>query len=222
MAILGSSGAGKTTLLNTLTFQSVSNLTISGIRAINGIPVSSKTLASQSAYVQQDDLFLGTLTVREHLIFQALVRMDKEISYQQRMERVDEVISELALAKCQNTPIGIVGRIKGISGGEKKRLSFAAEVLTNPKLMFCDEPTSGLDSFMALTVMQVLKEMAMTGKTIICTIHQPSSELYSLFDKLLLMSEGRTAFLGSPEEAEIFFRESETYYLPKKNSDFFL
>ncbi|XP_044261652.1 protein white isoform X2 [Tribolium madens] len=209
LAILGSSGAGKTTLLNTLTFHTTSNLTVSGLRCVNGTPVSSKTLASQSAYVQQDDLFIGTLTVREHLIFQALLRMDRDISYNQRMARVEEVISDLALTKCQNTQIGILGRIKGISGGEKKRLSFAAEVLTNPKLMFCDEPTSGLDSFMALTVMQVLKEMAMTGKTVICTIHQPSSEVYSMFDKLLLMSEGRTAFLGSPEEAETFFREIE-------------
>lgn len=97
--------------------------------------------------------------------------------------------------------------MKGISGGERKRLSFAAEVLTNPSLMFCDEPTSGLDSFMALNVIQVLKTMAQSGKTVICTIHQPSSELYALFDKLLLLAEGRVAFLGSPEEAEILFTE---------------
>ncbi|RZB77475.1 ABC transmembrane transporter white, partial [Asbolus verrucosus] len=209
LAILGSSGAGKTTLLNALTFQSSSNVIVSGIRCVNGIPVSSKTLTSQSAYVQQDDLFIGNLTVKEHLIFQALVRMDRNLSYKQRMQRVEEVISELALVKCQNTQIGIIGRIKGISGGERKRLSFAAEVLTNPRLMFCDEPTSGLDSFMALNVIQVLKSMTMSGKTVICTIHQPSSELYSMFDKLLLMSEGRTAFLGSPEEADMFFKELE-------------
>lgn len=112
---------------------------------------------------------------------------------------------QLSLTKCQNTPIGIPGRIKGISGGERKRLSFAAEVLTNPHLMFCDEPTSGLDSFMALNVVQVLKNMAQLGKTIVCTIHQPSSEIFALFDKILLMAEGRTAFLGSPNEADEFF-----------------
>lgn len=88
-----------------------------------------------------------------------------------------------------------------------KRVSFAAEVLTNPSLMFCDEPTSGLDSFMALNVIQVLKGLAQKGKTIICTIHQPSSELYSMFDKLLLLAEGRVAFLGTPDEADSFFRE---------------
>lgn len=88
-----------------------------------------------------------------------------------------------------------------------KRVSFAAEVLTNPSLMFCDEPTSGLDSFMALNVIQVLKGLAQKGKTMICTIHQPSSELYSMFDKLLLLAEGRVAFLGTPDEADTFFRE---------------
>lgn len=97
--------------------------------------------------------------------------------------------------------------MKGLSGGEKKRLSFAAEVLTNPSLMFCDEPTSGLDSFMALNVVHVLKTMAQNGKTIICTIHQPSSELYALFDKILLLTEGKVAFMGTPEEANIFFTE---------------
>ncbi|KAH0815629.1 hypothetical protein GEV33_007162 [Tenebrio molitor] len=192
LAILGSSGAGKTTLLNALTFQSPSSIAVSGIRCVNGVPVAPKTLTSQSAYVQQDDLFIGNLTVKEHLVFQALLRMDRHISYTQRMRRVEEVILEFGLTKCQNTQIGIL-----------------AEVLTNPKLMFCDEPTSGLDSFMAFTVIQVLKSMAMAGRTVVCTIHQPSSELYSLFDKLLLMSEGRTAFLGSPEEADIFFKQLE-------------
>lgn len=114
---------------------------------------------------------------------------------------------QIGLKKCEHTMIGQTGIIKGLSGGEKKRLSFAAEVLTNPSLMFCDEPTSGLDSFMALNVVQVLKAMAQNGKTVICTIHQPSSEVYALFDKLLLLAEGRVAFLGSPEEANIFFTE---------------
>lgn len=117
------------------------------------------------------------------------------------------LLFQLGLKKCEHTAIGQTGVLKGISGGERKRLSFAAEVLTNPSLMFCDEPTSGLDSFMALNVVQVLKTMAHNGKTVVCTIHQPSSELYALFDKILLLSEGRVAFLGSPEEAESFFKE---------------
>ncbi|XP_066997539.2 protein white-like [Anabrus simplex] len=207
LAIMGSSGAGKTTLLNTLMFRSPPTVLVTGQRAINGFPVSSNTLASLSAYVQQDDLFIGTLTVREHLVFQALVRMDRHIPYKQRMRRVEEVISELALTKCQNTIIGIPGRIKGISGGEMKRLSFASEVLTDPPLMFCDEPISGLDSFMAQNVVLVLKNMALKGKTVVCTIHQPSSEVFALFDKILLMAEGRVAYIGTPEGACTFFAE---------------
>ncbi|VVD00448.1 unnamed protein product [Leptidea sinapis] len=180
LAIMGSSGAGKTTLLNALTFRTPSGVVSSGTRALNGQPATPEALTALSAYVQQQDLFIGTLTVKEHLIFQ------------------------LALSKCQNTVIGIPGRLKGISGGEMKRLSFASEVLTDPPLMFCDEPTSGLDSFMA---QNVLSGLAKKGKTVVCTIHQPSSELYAMFDKLLIMADGRVAFLGSPEQATEFFKE---------------
>lgn len=207
LAIMGSSGAGKTTLLNTLTFRSGNGVSVTGRRCVNGVRVGRNAVAALSAYVQQDDLFIGTLTVREHLVFQALVRMDRHIPYTRRMRRVDEVIQELALAKCENTTIGVPGRVKGISGGEMKRLSFASEVLTDPPLMFCDEPTSGLDSFMAQNVVSVLAGMARKGKTVVCTIHQPSSEVFSLFDKVLLMAEGRVAFLGAPDHACRFFSQ---------------
>ncbi|XP_034944953.1 protein white-like isoform X2 [Chelonus insularis] len=199
-------GAGKTTLLNALTFQSGRGLTVSGMMAANGQRVTPSVLTSRTAYVQQDDLFIGTLTVKEHLLFQAMVRMDRHIPYYQRVERVNDVISELALTKCRNTIIGIPGRVKGLSGGERKRLAFASEVLTNPPLMFCDEPTSGLDSFMAHQVVSVLKDLAAQGKTIIATLHQPSSELFALFDRILLMAEGRVAFMGTPEQAYTFFK----------------
>lgn len=115
------------------------------------------------------------------------------------------------MTDCKDTIIGVLGRTKGLSGGERKRLSFASESLTDPSLLFCDEPTSGLDSFMADTVLQVLKKLSVKGKTIMITIHQPSSELYALFDKLMLMAEGRVAFLGSPHEATTFF---ETLHAP--------
>ena len=93
--------------------------------------------------------------MREHLIFQALLRMDREVAKAQRMERVEEVIQELGLSKCSDTQIGVPGKFKGISGGQMKRLAFASEVLTNPALLFCDEPTSGLDSVMAASVVEV-------------------------------------------------------------------
>ncbi|XP_023247587.1 protein white-like [Copidosoma floridanum] len=203
---MGPSGAGKTTLLNVLTLRYNTDVMVTGNVSINGKIVNSNILASRLAYVQQDDKFIGTLTVKEHLIFQSQVRMDRTIPHYQRIRRVNEVISELALSKCRNTAIGIPGKIKGISGGEMKRLSFASEVLTDPPLLLCDEPTSGLDSFMAHQVVSVLKKLAAQGKTIITTLHQPSSDIFSMFDKILLLSEGRVAFSGSSEEAYNFFK----------------
>ena len=96
-------------------------------------------------------------------------------------------------------------RIKGISGGERRRLAFASEILTNPPLLFCDEPTSGLDSFMAMTIVESLRDLASQGKTIICTIHQPSSEIFQNFDNLYLMAEGRLAYCGALANADDFF-----------------
>lgn len=180
-------------------------MSVKGIVRINGQPADVNTITALSAYVQQQDLFIGTLTVREHLVFQAQVRMDQSLSKKARMSRVEQVLVELGLAKCQNTTIGWPGTVKGISGGEMKRLAFASEVLTNPSIMFCDEPTSGLDSFMAQNVVSVLRDMAAQGRTIVCTIHQPSSEVFAMFDHLLLMADGRVAYLGKNQDAVGFF-----------------
>ncbi|XP_012525944.1 protein white [Monomorium pharaonis] len=206
LVIMGASGAGKTTLLNALTFRSTRRLSASGLMAANGHRISSGVLTSRMAYVQQNDLFIGTLTVTEHLMFQAAVRMDRQIPRLQRIKRVNEVIDEFALSNCRNTKIGVPGRVKGLSGGEMKRLSLASEVLTDPPLMFCDEPTSGLDSFMAHQVVSILKALAACGKTIVATLHQPSSEVFALFDKILLMAEGRVAFMGTTAQACAFFK----------------
>ncbi|EDW05654.1 protein white [Drosophila mojavensis] len=207
LAVMGSSGAGKTTLLNALAFRSPHGVQVSpsSMRLLNGQPVDAKEMQARCAYVQQDDLFIGSLTAREHLIFQAMVRMPRQLTYKQRVARVDQVIQELSLSKCQHTIIGVPGRVKGLSGGERKRLAFASEALTDPPLLICDEPTSGLDSFTAHSVVQVLKKLSQKGKTVILTIHQPSSELFELFDKILLIAEGRVAFLGTPSEAVDFF-----------------
>lgn len=110
---------------------------------------------------------------------------------------------QLSLNRSKNTIIGTIGN--GLSGGERKRLAFASEILTDPQMLICDEPTSGLDSFMATSITHHLRNLASRGKTIIVTIHQPSSELFALFDKLMLMSVGRVAFLGTPREAISFF-----------------
>jgi len=213
LAIIGASGSGKTTLLNTLTCRTNSQImNASGHIAVNGITVGTG-IRNISAYVQQDDLFIATMTVREHLQFRALLRMDKALTTQRRMQRVEDVIAELGLTKCADNIIGDPGRLKGISGGEMRRLSFASEILTNPPLLFCDEPTSGLDSFMADNIVTTLKDMAGKGMTVLCTIHQPSSEVFALFDTVLVMAEGRVAFMGSTKEALIFY-ESVGYTCP--------
>ncbi|GFS54142.1 protein white [Nephila pilipes] len=204
MAIMGASGAGKTTLLNVLTNRNLRLLNVEGSVLVNGQSVG-ESIIRLSAYVQQDDLFIGTLTVKEHLIFSACLRMDKHLNYEERMKRVNEVMAELNLVKCADTVIGAPGMVKGISGGEAKRLAFAAELLTKPALMFCDEPTSGLDSFISRSLVSVLRDLARGGRTIICTIHQPSSDVFELFDHLLLMAEGRVAYRGKASLALDFF-----------------
>ncbi|EFX71587.1 ABC protein, subfamily ABCG [Daphnia pulex] len=217
LAIMGASGAGKTTLLNCLTFRNAGKLKINGERYLNGAEVNTDILARISGFVQQDDLFIPTLTVKEHLQFQALLRMDKHLSYEERMNRVDNVILELGLIQCVNTVIGLPERdLKSISGGERKRLAFASEVLTNPSLIFCDEPTSGLDSFMAHNVVQV------ANRSSVRYINR-HPKFFSLFDRILLMAEGRTAFLGPAGDALPFFSNLGFPCPPNYNpADFFI
>lgn len=133
-----------------------------------------------------------------------MLRIDSKVPKHERLLRVEQVMYELNLKKCQNTMIGIFGR-KGISGGEKRRLSFASELLQNPKILLCDEPTSGLDSYMAVSIIECMRNLAKKGKTIICTIHQPNSEIYEMFDRLCLLAEGRLAYLGPITSAVDFF-----------------
>ncbi|BFY98583.1 hypothetical protein BsWGS_01622 [Bradybaena similaris] len=214
LAIMGASGAGKSTLLNVLTHRNTKSYTFSGDIRLNGWNVGDG-IKNVSAYVQQDDLFIETLTVREQLQFRALLRMDKKLNKSARLARVEEVLVEMGLMNCADTRIGSPGGgKKGISGGERKRLSFASEALTNPPIFFCDEPTSGLDTFMAQNIVKTLQEMAAKGRTIMCTIHQPSSDLFALFNRILLLSEGRTVFLGTPDGAIEFF-ERNNYPCPK-------
>ena len=204
LAIMGASGAGKSTLLNSLTFRHSEGLRISGSRLANHQLLSPASLTALSGYVQQEDLFIPSLTVREHLMFQARLRLEASLTTAERKRRVEEVVRQVGLTSVADAIIGDE-KLKGISGGEKKRLSFAAELLSNPSVLFCDEPTSGLDSFMAANIMELLREFSRLDKTVVCTIHQPSSQIFTRFDSLLLLAEGKTAYLGPAVSTKQFF-----------------
>ncbi|RLN47683.1 hypothetical protein BBJ29_000574 [Phytophthora kernoviae] len=204
LVMMGPSGAGKSSLLDCISGRKSVRDGLEGAITINRHPWS-KQLKQMTSYVVQDDLFYETITVREHLVFQAQLRMGKRVSLADCEKRVNEVMEELGLVKCRDTLIGGAS-LRGISGGERKRLSFATEILTNPSLLFVDKPTSGLDSFMAETVVRQLQELARDGnRTVIATIHQPSSELYALFDQLYLLSDGACVYDGLASEAMAYF-----------------
>ncbi|KAJ1367195.1 ABC-2 type transporter [Parelaphostrongylus tenuis] len=207
VAIMGASGCGKSSMLNVLAHRNLDKLEIHGSIKVNQHPVSKEVMRSICAYVQQDDCFIGSLTVREHLMFNAILRMGGKYWNENQSMKVQQLIHDLGLEDCAESLIGTRTR-KGISGGEKKRVAFASEIVTNPPLLLCDEPTSGLDSFLALQVVHVLKKLAVSkSMTIMVTIHQPSSQVFELFDRVYLMAEGRVAFCGNQSEASQFWSE---------------
>ncbi|GAA6030923.1 hypothetical protein JCM8097_008938 [Rhodosporidiobolus ruineniae] len=194
--VMGPSGAGKSSLLQLLTGRlSSSDFVSSGAILLNGQPFDS-SLASLVAFVQQDDdHHLPALTVRETLRYAARLRL-KDRSKAECDARAEEVLRMLGLKACADNIVG--GElVKGISGGEKRRLSLAVELLSDPAVLFADEPLSGLDAFTAQNVMQSLKDLAASGRTIVATVHQPRSEIYATADNLLLLVKGgRTAYSG--------------------------
>merc|ERR1712170_130261 len=209
IAIMGASGAGKTTLLNVLSNQNMKGLQCSGAVLLNGKSVNN--IQDFSAYVQQEDMFYGTMTCREHLRFQANLR-----GVDNPEKRVNEVINEMGLQKCADSKIGTPGRGKTISGGEKKRLSVATQILAQPSLLFLDEPTSGLDSFLAMQVVSSLRRISASGTTVLCTIHQPSSEVFAMFDNLILLARGRTCYMGTTIGALDYFEKTLELPCPRE------
>jgi ATP-binding cassette subfamily G (WHITE) protein 1 len=143
-AVMGASGAGKTSLLSLIAGE-VTSGSVSGEISVNGESIGLKTIKKISGFVFQDDLILGTMTVKEAISMSATLRLPKEMSAEEKNKRVEDIIALLSLGKCQDTPIGNA-YLKGISGGERKRTAIAMELITNPSLLFLDEPTSGLDT----------------------------------------------------------------------------
>eukprot|EP01071_Lankesteria_metandrocarpae_P010985 Lankesteria_metandrocarpae@DN5394_c1_g1_i2.p1 len=195
VALMGASGAGKTSLLNVLARR---NKHSTGTVYFNDHVPSDNEVFERVAFIQQDDIFFGNLTVKEHLSIQADLRLPRDMSDADRERRVNTIIRKMSLKKCEGGKIGnpAIGLSRGISGGEKKRLNIASELLTAPSIIFADEPTTGLDSHVAGTAVSVLRELADRGHTVICTIHQPNSHIFQMFDWLLLMGEGLILYSG--------------------------
>ncbi|CAF1384549.1 unnamed protein product, partial [Didymodactylos carnosus] len=183
---------------------------VEGTLHVNGVDAleRNRLLMTKCGYVEQYELFIGTMTVKEHLIFQAMLRLKASISDSDRRARVEEVLWTMDLEKCQNTIIGVPGKLKGISGGELKRLTFASVILNDPKLLIVDEPTSGLDSHLAKSVVNIMKKLTDEGKTMITVIHQPTLEIYSSLDMISLLVNGKQAYFGDRTDTMEFFASS--------------
>jgi len=232
LAIIGPSGAGKTTLLNFLSKKiETKNLKCTGKIRLNGIEVlnddsntdsknnfKSSDLVALSSYVMQDDILEATLTPKEILLFTAKLKLkdnDQEIE-----KKVHLMIKELNLQNCKDTPIGD-NMVRGVSGGERKRASIGVELISDPKIVFLDEPTTGLDSYNAYEVVDNLRLLAeIEQKIIIFTIHQPSSEIFSLLNKIFIIADGKTVFFGDKENSIDFFNNNLKLAYPKNYNPF--
>lgn len=231
-AILGPSGAGKTTLLECI---SLRNRNFDGCVQYDGQAPEGRFF-TLSAFVHQADMLYGFLTPREHLTFHAIARMsggsrtavrglpepgasqtfhgqswqEEKMSSESMARRVEEVIATVKLEKCADTLIGgsdPVFNVKGISGGERKRLTIATELLQTNEIIFLDEPSSGLDSVMSESIFQTLKDLTTQGRIVIATVHCPSSKTYHLFSNLILLTcDGRLAYSGPAAQALSYFQ----------------
>ncbi|CAG7905631.1 unnamed protein product [Brassica rapa] len=206
LAVLGASGAGKSTLIDALAGR-VAKESLRGSVTLNGDNVlQSSLLKVISAYVMQDDLLFPMLTVKETLMFASEFRLPRSLSKSKKMERVEALIDQLGLRSAADTRIGDEGH-RGVSGGERRRVSIVIDIIHDPIVLFLDEPTSGLDSTNAFMVVQVLKRIAQSGSIVIMSIHQPSARILDLLDRLIILSRGKSVFNGSPANLPSFFSD---------------
>ncbi|XP_036310626.2 broad substrate specificity ATP-binding cassette transporter ABCG2 [Pipistrellus kuhlii] len=219
-AILGPTGGGKSSLLDVLAARKDPK-GLSGDVLINGAPQTAN-FKCNSGYVVQDDVVMGTLTVRENLQFSAALRLPSTMKNHEKNERINKVIQELGLAKVADSKVG-TQFTRGVSGGERKRTSIGMELITDPSILFLDEPTTGLDSSTANAVLLLLKRMSKQGRTIIFSIHQPRYSIFKLFDSLTLLASGKMMFHGPAQEALGYFASAGHHCEPYNNpADFFL
>jgi len=206
MAIMGASGAGKTTFLDILARKNKRGVT-EGNFYVNGEKVVDNEYRSVIGFVDQDDTMLPTLTVHETILTSALLRLPRDMGISAKEQRVYEVEKQLGITHIKDQLIGSEeGNGRGISGGEKRRVGIACELVTSPSILFLDEPTSGLDSFNAFNVVDCLVTLAKSyNRTIVFTIHQPRSNIVALFDQLVLLAKGQTVYSGPFSSCQHYF-----------------
>ncbi|KAH7243446.1 P-loop containing nucleoside triphosphate hydrolase protein [Fusarium redolens] len=206
-ALMGPSGCGKTTLLNVLARRPTNASSVQAEVDINGSHLSLAEFREVSCFVEQEDALIGSLTVRETLEFSSRLASSSSLSKKERIVRINNLLESFGLVEQANTLIGTPIR-KGISGGQKRRVGVASQLITSPKLLFLDEPTSGLDSAASLEVVKYLRDVAKRNNLIvICSIHQPSTSTFNLFDKLLLLSGGKTHYFGPVNSVAAYYAE---------------
>ncbi|EMS59497.1 ABC transporter G family member 37 [Triticum urartu] len=195
-ALMGVTGAGKTTLLDVLAGRKTGGVIEGDIR-IGGYPKIQQTFARISGYCEQTDVHSPQITVGESVAYSAWLRLPPEIDSKARNEFVNEVLETIELDEIRDSLVGISG-VNGLSTEQRKRLTIAVELVSNPSIIFMDEPTSGLDARAAAIVMRAVKNVADTGRTVVCTIHQPSIDIFEAFDELMLMKRGGELIYAGP------------------------
>jgi ABC-type multidrug transport system ATPase subunit len=204
LAMMGPSGSGKTSLLNCLSGRSPYE---SGVLSINGKPLDQynmKRLMAKIAYVKQTDIFFEHLTVYDQLAYTASLRLPQTWSKEKKMAEVDRTIELLRLSKVADS------EIRMLSGGEKKRVNIGTELLTDPDIVLLDEPTSGLDSTTSVELVKMLQQLAQEAqKTVIMSIHQPSSALFQSFDRVLYLAGGNAVYFGKPKDSLLYLKEHD-------------
>ncbi|CAL5003529.1 unnamed protein product [Urochloa decumbens] len=195
-ALMGVSGAGKTTLMDVLAGRKTGGY-IEGDISISGYPKKQETFARISGYCEQNDIHSPQVTVYESLLFSASLRLPKDVDSNTRKIFIEEVMELVELKPLRDSLVGLPG-VNGLSTEQRKRLTIAVELVANPSIIFMDEPTSGLDARAAAIVMRTVRNTVDTGRTVVCTIHQPSIDIFEAFNELFLMKRGGEEIYAGP------------------------